>query len=363
MTLTEEQLIAELKNESGNVRQIYYLHGKEIFLVQTYAKKIAAKALGDGDPLLNYAKIVGVPDLSELADFVDALPVFAERRVLMLNDLNPENLDKDSLERLIEILQNISDTTCVIIYATGFVPDIKKAKTKKLLTLFQGKDSEKSKAKPTPKSNKSTDYAIIDFEKMSEAKIVSRIENRVNKLGCKISKDNAVHLARVCLRNYTMIFTELGKLCAYVDYKGEISRKMIDTLTERQLESAVFALAGEITSKRSANAFRLLDELLQQGNDPVVIISTLAMTFVDFYRAKLASSVNRRADQVVSDFNYPPNRSWTVGKAFAAVGRLPASKIRGCVEVLCDADHKLKSSRLSNRIIVERAIAQLIRLC
>jgi DNA polymerase-3 subunit delta len=129
----------------------------------------------------------------------------------------------------------------------------------------------------------------------------------------------------------------------------------------------VFALAAEITSKRGANAMKLLDELIEQGNAPVMIMSTLSMTFIDLYRAAIATSAGKRSADIVRDFGYPPNRAWAVDKAMSAAARLPASKIRRCVSVLCEADYKLKSSPASmtnkDRVIMERAVARLLVLC
>jgi DNA polymerase-3 subunit delta len=349
--LKEEQLLNELKQ--GVIRRIYYLHGKETFLVETYAKRIMEKALaGDEPDALNCVKFSGNPDINALADSIETLPVFAEKKIVMLNDLDTEKLDAASLEDLLKILSNADDSVCVIIHMTGIHPDLKKAKTKKLISCFENinkKHSEKA--------------GILNFEKMNEVKISELIVKRAARKGCKISRDNAAHLARLCLRNLTLIAAETDKLCAYADYKGEITRKSIDTLTARQLDSGVFALAAEITSKRGANAMRLLDELIEQGNPPVVIMSSLSMTFIDFYRAKIGSSGGKTAQQIVKDFGYAPNRAWAVGKAMSAVSRLTAEKIRGCVGVLCDADYGLKSSPIGDRVIMERAIARLLTLC
>jgi DNA polymerase-3 subunit delta len=354
--MTEEQLISELKNNT--VRRVYYLHGKEIFLVQSYARKIAEKALSADDDGANFMKFTGVPDLSEFADFVNTLPLFADRRVALLNDLDAEKLDKDTLERVCELIAGIPDTVCVVIYATGFVPDTKKVKTKKLIAAVEGDKGKRAKAKTA---------AVLHFDKLTETKAAELIEKRAAKSGCAISRANAVHLAQMCLRDYTLISAELGKLCAYAGYNSEITRKSIDLFTTRQLDSSVFALATEITAKRAGNALKLLDELITQGNAPVVIVSTLSMTFVDFYRAKIASATGKREPQIAADFAYAANRTWAIGKAVSAVSRLSASKLRRCTEVLCDADYKLKSSPATmsdkERLIMERTIARLIALC
>ncbi|MCL1902982.1 MAG: DNA polymerase III subunit delta [Oscillospiraceae bacterium] len=349
--MTEEMLNKEIKQKS--LRQIYYIYGKEGFLVEMYAKRIRDICLSDDDDGLssvNFTKFTGNPDISAFAEFIETVPLFAERRVVMLNDLDVEKLDAGSLDDLMKVLSTVDDCACVIIYLTGIQPDLKKAKTKKLIACIE-KSVGKKKA------------GIINFEKMTEAKTADLVIKRAARNGCSVSRNNAELLSRLCLRNLTLVAVETDKLCAFADYKGEITKKSIETLTARQLDSGVFALATEITSKRGANAMLLLDELMEQGNPPVVIMSALSTTFIDFYRAKIGDSSGRRAEQIAKDFNYPPNRTWAVGKAIAAATRITATKLRACVGILCDTDYKLKSSPIDDRIIMERAIARLLTLC
>jgi DNA polymerase-3 subunit delta len=281
--------------------------------------------------------------MTALADSVETLPVFADKRVVMLNDLDTEKLDSASLEELLTILEKVPAETCIIIYITGFVPDLKKAKTKKLIALIEKAG------------------VVLEFAKME--RITDGITRRVQQSGCSVSQGNAQLLARLCLNNYTLIIREIEKLCAFAGYSGELTQKSIETLTARQLESGVFSLAGEITAKRGANSLKLLDELIEQGNPPIVIMSTLSMTFIDFYRAKMGSVSGKLPAQIAKDFNYAANRAWAVGKAMSAVSRMSLQTARDCVRVLCDADYRLKSSPVDDRVIMERAVAELLTLC
>jgi len=344
---TETQLIQELKQNI--IRRVYFLHGKETFLVQTYANRIMSKCFGGSEPdMLNLVKLSGNPDLSVLSEAVETLPVFADRRVVMLNDFDIEKSDKESMEAFLGIISKVPEETCLVIYLTGITCDTKKVKTKKLIDCL---------------GNLKKDAAVLELEKMNEVKTADAIMKRAARMGCAISKENATHLARLCLRNYALIIQEIDKLCAYANYTGEITKKSIELLTARQLESGVFALAGEITSKRSKNAMLLLDELVEQGNAPVAIISALSGAFIDFYRVKLGTAAGKSSQQIVKDFNYAANRAWAVGKAGTTASRLTVSKLRECVQVLCDTDYKLKSSPIDDRVIIERAVARLLGLC
>ncbi|MCL2036472.1 MAG: DNA polymerase III subunit delta [Oscillospiraceae bacterium] len=346
--MTEEQLLKELK--SGTLRRVYYLYGVETFLVETYAERIIAKCFdgNEDDRDSNLVKFSGIAELSDFVDAVDTIPMFSDKKVVLLSDPDIEKLDADSAEMLASLFGRVHDMVCVVIRMTGIQPDLKKAKTKKIIAVLE-------------KSGKQA--AVVNFEKMSEAKTADLITRRVNRMGCSISRNNAARLARLCLRNLTLIACETDKLCAYVDYKGEITEKSLELLTARQLDSVVFALSVEITSKRGANSMKLLDELIDMGNAPVAIVSVLSMTFLDFYRAKLGIESGKRAEQIAKDFGYAANRAWAVGKAMSAASRLSVGRLRSCVRVLCDADYKLKSSPAGDRLIIERAIAELLTLC
>jgi DNA polymerase-3 subunit delta len=348
--MNEEQLNAELKQNI--IRRVYLLHGKEVFLVGTYANRIIEKCLGGSEPdPLNYVRFSGndvASDMTAFAESVETLPVFADKKIVALNDLDIEKLDEASFELFLTTLSRVEEDTCVLIFQTGATIDLRKSNTKKLISCIE---------------KLSKNGAVLNFEKMTELKTAELISKRVERMGCRISKECSAILAKLCLRNLTLIANELDKLCAYHNYEGEITKKSIELLTARQLESSVFALATEITSKRGANAMSLLDELIEQGNHPVVIMSSLSLAFIDFYRAKLGSTSGKPANQIVKDFEYAANRSWVVGKAISASSRLTATQTRECVRVLCDADYKLKSSPISDRIIMERAIARLLSLC
>jgi DNA polymerase-3 subunit delta len=338
--LTESELSKRLKSDAP--QKLYYLYGKEVFLVETYSDRILNKCLGEEERDFNLIKFAGNPELSRLVEATETLPVFAEKRVVIINDLEPEKFDNDGLSRFIEILSDIPETVCLIINATGVSVDVKKAKTKKVIDCA-GKYG-----------------AVCEFGHLSEAKTAELIVRRAGRAGCFISRANAVHLSRLTLCDLTLISRETDKLCAYAGYGGEITADAIEKLSVKRLDAAVFALAAQITGRNGAGALRLLDELIALGNPPVMIMSALSTTFIDLYRAKLGADSRRRAETLVADFNYPKNRAWAVGKAIGAVGGISAEKLRRCVKVLADADYGLKSSPVDDRVVMERTIAQLL---
>lgn len=326
----------------GKLSRLYYLCGKEPFLSKIYADRIIKKAVGDEPMDFNLLRFDGNPDLDVLSDAVEGLPCFAERKAVVINDLDPEKLDADSNKRLCEMFSDIPDTTVLVVYITGFVADVKKAKTKKLLSVAE----------------KYEYGCVCEFEPLSAAKIQTMIGKRAARSGCVITKENAAYLAELTLMNMNLIGSELDKLCAYTG-KGEISRETIDSLVTKQLDAGIYMLATAISSGNRNDTFRIFDELVDQRIEPVTIMSALSGTFVDFYRIKLGKNEGKSQAQIVADFNYPPNRAWVVGKAMGTVSATDAKYLRKCINTLARADIMLKSSSVDSKTIMEQAIIEI----
>lgn len=332
---------------SGEISSVYFFYGKDIATLEAYTKKLSAKLVSKDDETYNLHTFNGKDlDLSELSDIVDSLPMFSDRICITINDLDADNLSDDDYKYLCEILSDVPDTTTVIIYITGISlynkRNVLKAKNKKLIT-FVTKNG-----------------TVCEFSYKKPAELVKTISDRVNKRDCSISKASAEYLASQCLCNLMLINNEIDKLC---DYKcsGEITNDTIDLLVAKQLDSNAFALAKAAVSFNAKRAMQLLDELYSQQTESIAILSAVSMAFIDIYRARLAVNDGASQAQVIEQFRYK-NRDFVVRNAFRDCSRISVDRIRKCINILADTDIALKSSRTSQRILIEEAIsAMLIR--
>lgn len=340
MRVVESQLSDSIKKNI--IYKMYFLYGKEPYLTKLYADKVVKKAVGDDPMEFNLVRLSGNPDFDELNEQIDGLPYFSDKKAIVINDFDPEKLDNDTQKKLIQTLSDIPDTSVVVIYVTGIPTDAKKAKTKKLISAIES----------------SKDGIVCEFDTMPMSKVQTLIAKKAARLGCSISQKNAEYLAELTLLNINLIGSELDKLCAYVG-EGEITAEIIDKLVSKQLDAGIYTLAAAITAGNRTETFRILDELIKERIEPVVIMSALSGTFVDFYRAKIGKKAGKTQYQIAADFSYPANRSWVINKALGTVSRLDVRYLRNCVTVLSKADLMLKSTAVDNRIIMEQTIAQL----
>lgn len=333
------------KIKSGELSNVYYIYGKDIMTVENAVKAILKKALGK-DFKNEYTKIEGKNvDVSTLIDMLEICPMFSEYNAVVVNDLNAKEISKDSLKQLTDMILNIPEFTILIINITGF-------------DIYGGKKSITGE-------NKKIIDAVAKKGIVCECGIKNMAENVkficafAQKQGCSISSKNAQMLAEYCLMDSMQISNEMNKLCAYKEGE-EICADDIDALVSGQIETDSFKLARAVVSMNSSLAFCLLDDLLNKRNEPIAVLATISMSFIDLYRARAAMTANKYTNDIVEDFKYK-GREFAVKNAYRDCRRISLENLRKCIYILRDADKKLKtSSSGTQRIVLEKAITQML---
>lgn len=340
MTITETKLASDIK--SGQLAPVYFLYGKETFLTKTYVERITEKAVGK-DPIdFNYLPLRDNPNPRELADFVDCMPVFSDKKLAVINDLNPEAMDAKTLDGYIKLLEQIPDTAIILIYITGFEPQLKKSATKKLLAAIE------------------KNGCVCEMKPLTSMKVAQLITKKANKQKRIISQQNAEYIAELTMCDLTLASEETTKLCAYTNEGEEITTEIIDKLVIKHTDTKIYFLANAITEKNRKKALQITDELFEQRVEFPAIIATLAGAFIDFYRAKLGKEAGVPPQQAAADFNYKKNREWVVAKTYTAVSKVTLSYLRNCLAILSEADTRLKSSAVNSKAFIEQTIVRLM---
>lgn len=339
MVMTEEKLSASIKG--NRISRVYYLYGKEPFLVKTYVDKIIKKTVGD-DPLdFNLIRVNGAPEIGIFNDYIDGLPVFADMKAVVINDIDAEKIDKKDFEAYIDAIRNIPETTVLIFNITGFQPDEQKAQTKELISAV------------------SEAGTVCKLDGISPSKIAGLVVKKAGKAGIVISGEDAMFLSERVLCNMTLVSAETEKLINYVGTGGVITREVIESLVPKHLDTSVYELATAINSGKRSEAFRILDDLFAERTDPLHILNSLISAYLDFYRAKLGKITGALPSQVASQFGYAKNREGVVSRAMNSVSKLRVDYLRNTLYILSDADKRMKSSGLDVRTILEETITRL----
>ncbi len=90
------------------------------------------------------------------------------------------------------------------------------------------------------------------------------------------------------------------------------------------------------------------------------VLSPITMSFVDYYRAAAVRRAGVADATARKELGYGGSFSFT--KALEQCGRLSRPALEGSLEILADADARMKQSAADGRTVLEVTILQLIEL-
>ncbi|MDR0947138.1 MAG: DNA polymerase III subunit delta [Ruminococcus sp.] len=323
----------------------YYFYGKSISDIEITVKYILNKTVKKDDSF-NFFEFEGKGfNADEFAAACDALPVFAERTVVTVNDLNAETLGAEQIKRLLETITNLSETNCVIFYNTSI-------------------DITDGKRFPTAKNKKLCDAIektgiVTQFNLKTPAVLAKEIIRKAAALGSVISVPTAVCLAEVCNCDSLICERECEKLAAFCAGR-EITAADIDLLTPKNPDSGIFDLTKAVSMFDGARAMRIFRELIFQRIEPIAILYTLSANMLDLYRAKTASLSGRTPSNVKQDFKIAGNKGFTIDYAFRDSRNISIAHLRRCIRILADTDMTIKSFRGDPAILLEEVLVRMI---
>lgn len=354
LTLTPDTALFE-QIRSGDIRSCYYFYGKDTATLENVVKKLIAKLLTPEERDLNYHFFDGANlDMSALSDAAEALPMFADRVVIAINDYclkgdskqaenRKQTKKSDPLKALISDLD--ASTTTVIFYATGVDPcDGRKTLSPKNLSLAE--------------HIAACGGTVCEFAYKKPQELVRYICSRVRKNGSEISNAAALKLAENCLSNLLMINNEVDKLSTYRS-GSEITVEDVLTLVAGQTETDVYKLARAATSGDRNSVFVILSELYGRGVEGTYLLAMIGGAFLDLYRAKLALMTGRGENEISSDYSYG-NRGFVIRNSLRDCARIPVDRLRYCLSVLSDCDIAMKSKKTDDKLLIETAIIKML---
>ncbi|HJD24639.1 MAG TPA: DNA polymerase III subunit delta [Firmicutes bacterium] len=343
MQLTEAELKKQLKE--GQFARVYFLYGQESYLTAHYAAQIAAKAVGETALAeFNLQKFDGQScTIDEIEDAAEALPVMAERKCVVVRDLDFASAGAAGQERLLSLLRDPPEGCVLVFWLDAVEADVKKnAKWKSFL-------SAADKA-----------GAAVHFPRRTAGEITKLLCSGASRRGCSLSQDNARRMQERCGSDLNLLLGELDKLSAYAEGR-EITREDIEALGVQNLEASVFDLSKALLQGSYAKAYAILDRLFAMREEPVAILAVLSGAYADLYRATVARAAGQQAESLSSVFAYR-GKEFRLRNAARDSAAIPLPVLRESLEVLAGADRQLKSSRTDKRVVLEQTAAKLILL-
>ena len=335
MAMTENDLKARIKEGDCG---LYVLYGAESYLTEQYARMIARQTVEEDFAVFNLQRFDGqTATPEELAQAVEALPMMAEKKCVLVRDADAGGADGD---RLLAMLDNLSPYCVLVFWQMTVQPDKRKG-----WTAFLQRAEQLG--------------CVVNFERKTAADAAKLLVSGAKRRGCVLSAEDARYMVEQAGNDLQLLLGELDKLAALAD-GGEITRRLIDAAGTKNLEARVFDLSKAILQGKTEQAYDLLNRLFMLREEPVAVLGVLSNAYADLYRAKIAVAGGQTAESLAADFKNYKGKEFRLRNAARDAARLRVETLRDCLEILADADASLKFGRGQERILLEQSVTRLI---
>ena len=254
---------------AGNIGQVYIFYGEESYLREYYLGEIKKKLVPAGFEEFNYHRLSGKTlTMQELNEAVEAMPMMAERTLIVVTDCDLFKLPEEQRTALIALLNDFPPYCCLV-----FVYDLieyKPSKTYKKLYEALDKNAQS-----------------VKFEAQERSDLINWIARRFRALGKGIDAQTAEHLIFTCGALMTGLVPEIEKIGAYAKGKN-ITTDDINAVADPVLDAVVFDMTNAITKRDYGRASELLGQLLKKQEEPFVILAVISKELRRIYTARIA---------------------------------------------------------------------------
>ena len=315
----------------GKLVPAVVLHGPDFYLRDLCREKLLAAYLPEGTRDWAYARFCAVDaDWGAVFERAQTLPMLSPRQIVLIEDAEAwEDMDEKSLDAFEEYLANPAPFTVLIFQAAAL--DKRRSLYKKL--------SEKA--------------LVVDL-RVDQESAAGLAAEMVEELGAAIDRDAAALLVDILGGELARIRNELEKLSLYAAGR-RITIADVQALVVASKKYTVWQLADMLATGQRARALAFLDNLLREGEQPVMVVGALAWRFRKLLEAReLAAGANQY--QAASALGMRPDDARV---ALECARKIPREQLLGGILALAEADNRLKSASKDDRAVMEFLVAQL----
>ncbi len=338
MKLNEKSLWQNIKSQE--FLPVYLIKGSENYLKLKYANLLADSVIPAGLEVFNFHKLDGeTVTMNELVESVEALPAMCERTCVLVHDLDFEKLEDEDREALKELLSDAPDTCTLIFWqdTVGFPQKTKKMKELQALIDEAG--------------------AVVELEPRIRPDLVKFVISECGKQEKTISYRTAEYLLDNVGEDMGNLVTEIDKLCNYV--ADTVTEEDVDAICIRSLEATAFQMVDALLDNNFDRVFHALAILFDMKTEPMMILGALVSTYSDMYRAKVIAAEGGRQGDLKKLFPLAYKSDFKLKNAFRRADRFSMPALRRSLELLAEADTKLKSSSEDHRTVFEKLMVEL----
>ena len=323
----------DIKSGKTNIPAPILLFGEERFLVSHYEKILGGRAMNELDISVFYAD--EATDEAIIAS-LETFPMLSPYRIVIVRDypgFSAKSAQEYSGDGLTAYIKNPPENSRLIFSSE---------------TVNKTRSVYKAIAK----------YGTVyEFTRLDEAGLRNFIIKRFNSLNAKITKDvldefiyATAYLDKNSDRDLFTVENDVFKTASYALAEGRevITQRDVEECLPGVLRTDVFAMLDAISSGKKAEAVRLLESSLSEGENVFRLLSLITGHFEIMLGYKELSAQGKRPGEITSILG--ERSEWRVKRLGGFAQRIELSKLKDILMNLYDMERSIKSGDISERL-------------
>ena len=299
----------------NNFSPVYLFTGEDVYRKNALLDKIVKKLAVDD---FNYAKEDAArTDMGEILALANTAPVFSDRRVIFLN--NVDKLKKEAHAALLNYLELPLPSTVLVLFHN---------------------DSKKLKTDASVKKAAEASGSVVDFPELKDAALAAWVKNKFKEKNLDASYDAVEVLTETVGGDLSALEQEIEKIFLCVG-AGAVAKEDILACAGFGREENPYALSNAVLACDRNTALKLVGRLLEERESPVSILNKISACVLKMARVKRLSNAGYNAAEITRGAGL---MFWEGRLAASARIFPPETALNKTLERIIEADMQLKSS-------------------
>lgn len=345
--MSYRQLISDIRNNS--IKKVYLIYGNETYLIDRGWEALK-NAIVTSFPELNYTQLEGDKlDPSELLAACETFPFGTDRRLVVVRDPGVLKSKGDGEETasgrsdakpLIQVIENINDTTCLLFISYGSID-----KRKKLVNELKKHG------------------AVYEFDRLDRDELAQWIRKGLGKSGKSIGPreldffmNSVGYLDKNSSKTMYDVENEIKKLTSFMGGSEAVRMEHIEAVLPRNIENDIFKLINACSEKNVDRSLRIYGDLLLEGESSMGILALLTRQIKNMLGV---SELHGKRYEAASIAQRLKLHEYTVKLCIKYSASIKRQVMQAAFRKCLDTELSIKSGRMGERLAMEMLLVNL----
>lgn len=322
--------------------------GQEYYLCEEIIEELEKQLIKPAFKNINYEFLQGSNISSQrIINACETLPMMDQWRLIIIKDFDllergSAKKGEEEIQELIQYIENISPSTCLVFWQTENI------------------DKRKKLFKTIKKEGK-----VLEVNKLKRYELERWLERKILKKGKTIKKpalsffmEYSSYLSRNSSKTLRDLVNEIDKIVDYTGERKEISKGDIENLLPKSLEDDIFKMVDAMGKKDTKTALTLLNDLLESGENGIKILSMISRQYRILIQCKELKQIGYSPASIAEKISIAP---FIVKKGLGQSQYFNEGKLKQAFQTCSEIDLKIKTGKTDIKLALEMLIYQYTR--